>query len=84
MKGLPHGEVAGLRSDCVGRSSNWSRAVVSLARSILGTHTKNTLLDALQLMSFASLDFAGKTKRTKRDVFLAEMAAMVRGRSWKH
>ena len=50
----------------------------------LGTHTKNTLLDALQLMSFASLDFAGKTKRTKRDVFLAEMAAMVRGRSWKH
>jgi hypothetical protein len=28
--------------------------------------------------SFASLDFAGKKKRTKRDVFLAEMAAVVR------
>ena len=27
--------------------------------------------------SFASLDFAGKRKRTKRDVFLAEMAAVV-------
>jgi transposase, IS5 family len=28
-------------------------------------------------MSFASLDFAAKKKRTKRDVFLAEMAAIV-------
>jgi len=28
-------------------------------------------------LSFASLDFANKTKRTKRDVFLAEMAAAV-------
>ena len=28
-------------------------------------------------LSFASLDFAAKKKRTKRDVFLAEMAAMV-------
>ena len=28
-------------------------------------------------MSFASLDFAAKKKRTKRDVFLAEMAAVV-------
>ena len=28
-------------------------------------------------LSFASLDFAGKKKRTKRDVFLAEMAAVV-------
>jgi transposase, IS5 family len=28
-------------------------------------------------LSFASLDFAGKKKRTKRDVFLAEMAAIV-------
>ena len=28
-------------------------------------------------ISFASLDFAGKKKRTKRDVFLAEMAAVV-------
>ena len=28
-------------------------------------------------LSFASLDFAGKKKRTKRDVFLAEMAAAV-------
>lgn len=27
--------------------------------------------------SFASLDFAAKKKRTKRDVFLAEMAAIV-------
>jgi IS5 family transposase len=28
-------------------------------------------------LSFASLDYAGKKKRTKRDVFLAEMAAVV-------
>jgi len=28
-------------------------------------------------LSFASLDFAGKKKRTKRDVFLSEMAAVV-------
>ena len=28
-------------------------------------------------LSFASLDFAGKKKRTKRDVFLTEMAAVV-------
>ena len=28
-------------------------------------------------LSFASLDFAGKKKRTKRDLFLAEMAAVV-------
>ena len=28
-------------------------------------------------LSFASLDFAGKKKRTKRDVFLAEMATAV-------
>ena len=28
-------------------------------------------------LSFVSLDFAGKKKRTKRDLFLAEMAAMV-------
>src|SRR6476646_10392959 len=28
-------------------------------------------------LSFASLDFATKKKRTKRDVFLAEMAAVV-------
>jgi transposase, IS5 family len=28
-------------------------------------------------LSFASLDFAGKKKRTKRDAFLAEMAAVV-------
>jgi len=28
-------------------------------------------------LSFASLDFAGKKKRTKRDVFLAEMSAVV-------
>jgi transposase, IS5 family len=30
-------------------------------------------------LSFASLDFAGKKKRTKRDVFLTEMAAVVPG-----
>ena len=28
-------------------------------------------------LSFASLDFTAKKKRTKRDVFLAEMAAIV-------
>jgi IS5 family transposase len=28
-------------------------------------------------LSFASLDFAAKKKRTKRDVFLAEMATVV-------
>jgi hypothetical protein len=28
-------------------------------------------------LSFASLDFAAKKKRTKSDVFLAEMAAVV-------
>ena len=28
-------------------------------------------------LSFASLEFASKKKRTKRDVFLAEMAAVV-------
>jgi IS5 family transposase len=28
-------------------------------------------------LSFASLDFAAKKKRTKRDLFLAEMAAVV-------
>jgi len=28
-------------------------------------------------LSFASLDFAAKKKRTKRDVFLTEMAAVV-------
>ena len=28
-------------------------------------------------LSFATLDDAGKKKRTKRDVFLAEMAAAV-------
>jgi IS5 family transposase len=28
-------------------------------------------------LSFASLDFASKRKRTKREVFLAEMAAVV-------
>jgi hypothetical protein len=28
-------------------------------------------------LSFATLDYAGKKKRTKRDVFLAEMAAAV-------
>jgi len=30
-------------------------------------------------LSFASLDFAAKKKRTKRDVFLAEMAEWCRG-----
>jgi len=30
-------------------------------------------------LSFASLDFAGKKKFTKREVFLAEMAASERG-----
>ena len=30
-------------------------------------------------LSFASLDFAAKKKRTKRDVFLAEMARWCRG-----
>ena len=28
-------------------------------------------------LSFASLDYAAKKKRTKRDVFLAEMSAVV-------
>jgi hypothetical protein len=28
-------------------------------------------------LSFATLDYAGKKKRTKRDLFLAEMAAAV-------
>ena len=28
-------------------------------------------------LTFATLDYAGKKKRTKRDVFLAEMAAAV-------
>ena len=28
-------------------------------------------------LSFATLDYVGKKKRTKRDVFLAEMAAAV-------
>ena len=28
-------------------------------------------------LSFGTLDYAGKKKRTKRDVFLAEMAAAV-------
>jgi len=28
-------------------------------------------------LSFASLDFASKKKQTKRDVFLAEMAAAI-------
>jgi hypothetical protein len=28
-------------------------------------------------LSFATLDYAGKKKHTKRDVFLAEMAAAV-------
>ncbi len=28
-------------------------------------------------LSFASLDYAAKKKRTKREVFLAEMAAIV-------
>ena len=28
-------------------------------------------------LSFAALDFAGKKKRTKRDVFLAEMGRIV-------
>jgi len=28
-------------------------------------------------LSFATLDFAGKKKRTKRDVFVAEMASVV-------
>ena len=28
-------------------------------------------------LSFATLDYAGKKKRTKRDVFLAEMAVAV-------
>ena len=28
-------------------------------------------------LSFASLDFVAKKKRTKRDVFLAELAAVV-------
>ena len=28
-------------------------------------------------LSFATLDYAGKKKRTKRDVFLAEMVAAV-------
>src|SRR6185436_1392988 len=32
---------------------------------------------AMDQLSFASLDFAAKKKRTKRDVFLAEMAAVV-------
>ena len=32
---------------------------------------------AMDQLSFASLDFATKKKRTKRDVFLAEMAAVV-------
>jgi hypothetical protein len=30
-------------------------------------------------LSFASLDYAAKKKRTKRDVFLAEMAAWCLG-----
>ena len=34
-------------------------------------------------LSFASLDYAGKKKRTKRDVFLAEMAAAVPWSGWK-
>ena len=32
---------------------------------------------SMDQLSFASLDFAGKKKRTKRDVFLAEMAAVM-------
>jgi len=32
---------------------------------------------AMDQLSFATLDFAGKKKRTKRDVFLGEMAAVV-------
>ncbi len=32
-------------------------------------------------LSFATLDYAGKKRRTKRDVFLAEMAAAVAGSS---
>src|SRR5512134_2470370 len=35
---------------------------------------RGRLMDQL---SFASLDFAAKKKRTKRDVFLAEMSAVV-------
>ena len=31
----------------------------------------------MEQLSFASLDYAAKKKRTKRDVFLAEMAAVV-------
>ena len=30
-------------------------------------------------LSFASLDFAAKKKRTKRDVFLAEMSTVCHG-----
>jgi transposase, IS5 family len=30
-------------------------------------------------LSYASLDYAAKKKRTKRDVFLAEMSAVERG-----
>ena len=30
-------------------------------------------------LSFASLDFAAKKKRTKRDLFLGEMSAVVPG-----
>jgi hypothetical protein len=31
-------------------------------------------------LSFASLDFASKKKRTRRDIFLAEMRRSCRGR----
>ena len=34
-------------------------------------------------LSFATLDYAGKKKRTKRDVFLAEMGRRCRGQCWK-
>jgi hypothetical protein len=34
-------------------------------------------------LSFATLDYAGKKKRTKRDVFLAEMAAECHCQCWK-
>src|ERR1700716_4715807 len=34
-------------------------------------------------LSFATLDFVGKKKRTKRDVFLAEMAAVVPWAGWE-
>ena len=68
--------VAGSLSKSVG--TPMSRAREPLNNSRIMAHWRHSFEGPpMDQLSFASLDFAAKKKRTKRDVFLTEMAAVV-------